>query len=128
MKILFLAMFVFLAPEAQSEELDDATKQALAETQAMLTDATARAKAMANDPQAQALTKQLNTVTKGDQAKQAEMYQLSSEIFSKMVQESNGDMEKLTKLLQEAQKNPEAFGKTLTEEQRQRVRKLAGEH
>jgi hypothetical protein len=55
-----------------------------------------------------------------------EIYDMSSQIFEKITQESKGDPAKMQQLLEDAQKNPEAFyNKYFTSEQKARLKKIA---
>jgi hypothetical protein len=55
------------------------------------------------------------------------VYDLSADIFAKIVTESNGDMVVMQQKLEQAQKNPEAFLKSLTPEQQARIKSMANQ-
>jgi hypothetical protein len=112
--VLFLAI-----PLARADE-------ALDQTQALLRDPTARAAATRGDAKAQALQKNIDTMS-GAPANSEKIYGLSAEVFAELVAKTGGDVGKLQQLLSDAQKNPEAFANSLSPEIKEKIRGVASD-
>lgn len=123
--LLFLAFglssaFVSLPALAQ-QKLDQASQTALTQTQQMMTDPATRAKEIKGDTAAEAVDQKVHQ-TLGAQTDEA--YALAAEILQTLVQQSNGDPEKLQAMMLQLQKNPESL--PLTPAQREKLKAIAG--
>ncbi len=98
--------------------------KALEDTQKVLGDPTARAKAAGQDPQALTVQKQVETLT-GSPENAAEIYKIASQVLGNLVTQTGGDPQKMMDLLNKAAKNPEAFGNSLTKEQKDAIHALS---
>jgi hypothetical protein len=104
-------------------ELDKESKEALEKTQQLLRDPTQRNAAMKGNQEAQTNNQSLESLVGSQNA--SGVYDLSAEIFGKIVTDSNGDPAVMQKKIEEAQKNPTAFLNSLTPEQKARIKAIA---
>lgn len=112
---------------AQNQQTDQATQNALEQTQQMLNNPAFRDKAVKENSETRKAHDSVNKLTGGNQNLNNQVYGLSSNIFGDLVRQAGGDEAKLLQLMQEAQKNPDAFANKLTPAQREEIRKLASE-
>jgi ABC-type uncharacterized transport system YnjBCD substrate-binding protein len=124
MKTLLL-LSLFVGVHVQAEGLDDASKDALSQTQTLLKTPAARQKYIDSDPAAKAADAKLDALTGPGQDKEA-IYNLSGDIFGKLVEKANGDPAKIKEILKNADANPEAFMSSLTPDQQNKIRDIAG--
>jgi hypothetical protein len=127
MKRIVLLGLLFTLNVYAEEKMDEAAAKAMQETNAMMLDPKMREAALAQDPNAKATAEQVKALAKGDPAKEAQLYKMASEAFTKMATEANGDDAKIQEMLEKAKTNPEAFGQNFTEEQKKLLRDLASE-
>ena len=104
--------------------MDEATRSALAETQKLLGDPAALEKLMTTDAGARKADQSALALTGGG-AEHRELYQIASEIFSSLVENTGGDVSKLQQLMAESQKNPEKLYEKLTPAQKSRIKALS---
>ena len=104
--------------------LDSADQEALQKTKDLLTNKNEREKSIQNDSKAQqadAYAKQIG----GSPEKTEKIYQLSAQIFEKLVKKYGGDTEKIKAVIEKAQKDPAGFAKTeFTEEEMSALKEL----
>lgn len=126
-KILtLLAIFAILhVPSAFALDKDD--EDALKDTQKVLTDEEALKAFTKDNKDAAGAVNQVNKLTNGNKAQNAEVNAISSDIFTDMVKSTNGDSAQIQEKLQQALKDPAAFMNSLTPEQQARIRGLASE-
>ncbi|MEO5668203.1 MAG: hypothetical protein ABIR96_09110 [Bdellovibrionota bacterium] len=106
---------------AQTEEQ---TQQSLEETQKILTHSSLRQQTIKSSTEA-AKTDQSVRELGGNQANTEEIYAITSDITAALVQQANGDPDKLQALVEEAMKHPEAFASKLTPAQIQRIKTVS---
>jgi hypothetical protein len=129
MKTLFASLilmhFTFGAPRAKADNLDAHQQKGLQDTQNLLKSKAERDAYIKKHKNAQEADDKAGAIAGSGEGKE-EIYDMSSQIFEKITQESNGDPAKMQKLLDDAQKNPEAFyNKYFTAEQKARLKKVA---
>jgi len=121
---LTLAFQIVSLPQAIAE-LDKASQEALEKTQKLLRDPSQRNAAMNQSPDARSNDAELQKLMGGKGT--GGVYDLSADIFAKIVSESNGDVVVMQQKLEQAQTNPEAFLKSLTPEQQARIKSMANQ-
>lgn len=107
------------------ENLDPASREALAKTLQLLTSPKAREANFRANPNQKEADDRVTALAGSEQNKQ-EIYELSAEIFDDMIKEAKGDATKVMEILEKARKNPEEFARKLKEKQQTRLRKIAG--
>lgn len=105
-------------------DLDSASEEALAKTQALLRDPDQRAKATAATPQAQFVDKQTQSLA-GTPENTNAIYDLSADIMESLALKTNGDPAKMKELLDQAKNDPKAFAEKLTPEQRKKLQEIS---
>lgn len=121
--LLCAAALTCLAPAARAE-LDKASQEALEKTQALLRDPNQRNAAIKDNKDAQRNHESLESLLGAGNTNG--VYDISAEVFEKLVKESNGDPVVMQQKLQEAQKNPEAFAKKyFNSSQQARIKQMA---
>jgi anion-transporting ArsA/GET3 family ATPase len=121
--LLIAGLFLLPAFALAFEEADD---KALAEVQALLQNPEVL-KGPAGNQKEKAALAEIEKLTKGDPKAQQEINQLSSDIFTKMVQTNGAGEGDIMKALLEAQQNPGKFMQSLSPEQQKKIRDLASE-
>lgn len=121
--LMALGCFVSVQPGICAE-LDAASDEALARTQAMLRDPSQRDKATAATKQAQFVDQQTQSLAGTPENKNA-IYDLSADIMESLVQKTNGDPEKMKALLDQAKNDPKAFADKLTPEQQKKLQEIS---
>lgn len=134
MKILSILMVLgcfvsiqpgFCASAASSNgELDAASDEALAKTQALLRDPNQRAQATGATQQAQFVDKQAQSIAGSPENANA-IYDLSADIMESLVMKTNGDPAKMKELLDQAKNDPKAFAEKLTPEQQKKLLEIS---
>lgn len=89
-------------------QLDAASQEALEKTQSMLTDTSGRQQFQNNNPEAQKVDRDVDSLAGNSQNKEA-IFQAASQIFADMAKESNGDADQMKKIIEAAQNNPQGF-------------------
>jgi hypothetical protein len=122
--ILMIVAAISFSQKSTAKDLDDPSSvDALAQTQAMLTDPEAiKAEGGKNAAAKQADS---NAGFVVGQENKAEVYQLASELFATIANESGGDPEKMKALLAEAQRSPAAFINKFSPEQKAKLSGIA---
>ena len=125
MRILVALALVLLAPgPLHAQTLEPAAQEALAATLRMLRDPALRAPAVAGNPQASAIDKQILSMTGSPQLAQ-EFYDLAALIFEDLTRGSGGDANKMRETLESAAKDPAALAALLRPATLDRLRALA---
>jgi hypothetical protein len=123
---LFFVAAVALASglPAAAQSLDPASSAALDAAMRLLTDPTQRSAAIAGNPQAAAVDRQLAAML-STPALQAEFYALAAEIFADVVQSAGGDVGKISQALEAGRSDPSGFVATLSPRTRERLHAFA---
>jgi len=125
MRILVALALVLLAPgPLHAQTLEPAAQEALAATLRVLRDPALRAPAVAGNPQASAIDKQVLSMTGSPQLAQ-EFYDLAALIFEDLTRNSGGNADKMRETLESAAKDPAAFAALLRPATLDRLRALA---
>ncbi len=125
--LVALVSMVLAAPalaEQSGSKLDGASKQALDETQKMMTNPALRQKELDADPRAKAVDAQARAVVGEENA--GAVYELASELMGTLAEEAGGDPAKLLQLIDDLQKHPEKMAGKLTPEQMAKLKGIAG--
>jgi hypothetical protein len=129
MRTIFLAAslaFFFLTSAHAGSAPDKASEDALADTQELLQNMQRMDAVAAQNPDAFKALDQVKTLTNGDPAKQAEINQIASEVFTKMTKDNNYDGNAVMNQLQAGMKDPGAFMQNnFTPEERARIQNMA---
>lgn len=126
-KIPTLLLATLLLTPAAFADLDKDSEEALRETEAMMNNPALRAAAIKGDPDGTKASLNLKAATGGDPQKEADAYKLGMEVFSKIVQEEGGDLDRIQKRLQDYQANPNSLGGMMSEAQKAELRRIASE-
>lgn len=126
MRILFFSAALFFSQSALAE-LTAEQKAALANTQELLGSQAQLSEFTKGNPKAAGALDEVKRLTNNDPKKQAEINQISSDIFKSMAQKSNGDDNAMMNQLQEGLRNPASFMQSLTPEQQARIKAMAAE-
>lgn len=121
--LVAVALGFLIVSSSALAEMDEASRQALAETQKLLNDPAALEKLMSGDAGARKADQSAMSLTGGG-AEHRELYQIASEIFGSLVESTGGDVSKLQKLMAESQKSPEKL-EMLSPAQKARIKGLA---
>lgn len=116
------ALLLILCP-VFAEELDNASQEALQKTQVLLKDKSQRDAYIRDHPEALAADKKAGEL--GDPADKERAYDISADIYSDIVKNTNGDAKKQKELLDKAAANPEAFYNSLSPSQKAQIHDLA---
>ena len=119
-----LALVLLAAGPLHAQTLEPAAQEALAATLRMLRDPALRAPAVAGNPQASAIDKQVLSMTGSPQLAQ-EFYDLAALIFEDLTRHSGGDADRMRETLESAAKDPAAFASLLRPATLDRLRALA---
>ena len=119
-----LTFIMTLVLKAEAQKLDQASEDALKDTKKLLTTPAERAKAIKGNQQAEEANRKAESIGGSPQNTQ-QIYNISADVFDKMIRDSGGDSTKVQEQLLKAQGNPEAFFKNLSPEQRAAIEKLA---
>lgn len=106
----WILSFLLLIPAVSLADgaLDPASTEALQKTMNLLQSDAVRQEAITKSPDAQAADAQVKAIG-GNQANTEAIYQLSSEVFEQLVQQTGGDPVKMQAIIQQAKDNPKAF-------------------
>jgi predicted secreted protein len=129
----FLALFcasllvlVLPRPGLTADQLDPASTEALQKIMNLLQSDTGRQDAVQKSPDAQAVDAQVKSLGGNPQNTDA-IYQLSSEVFSKILEQTGGDVTKMQAIMRQAQENPKAFyDKYFSTQDKAKVEQIAG--
>ena len=125
--LLLTLGFLFLNGPAGAAGLDAASSQALAETGNLILDPELRADALAQDPASAAAAAKLKALLGSSTQKEQDAYKLGTELFAKIAQEENGDMDKIAARLKALESNPESLGLSMSLAQKEALRALASD-
>lgn len=107
-------------------ELNKYDAEALEKTKNLLRSESQRNAAIEKSSEAQKYTQKMDQMGMNQNQKN-QTFEISPDIFDKMVKEQNGDAEAVKRLLMKAQQNPEEFYKSLPPESRNQIRSLSSE-
>lgn len=105
----------------ENQGIDKATQEALEQTQRLLRDKNQRNAAIQNSPESQSNHQELEKLVGSGKNTDA-VYDLSADIFAKLVKESNGDPLIMQQKLLE---NPQAYLDSLSPEQKARIKAIS---
>lgn len=101
------------AVSAFAQGLDPVSQAALAATLQLLREPALRNPAIAGNPQAAGIDRQIQSIAGSPQLTQ-EIYELAAEIFSDLTRSSGGDVGKMSEALERATTDPVGFATTLS--------------
>jgi hypothetical protein len=110
-----------------SAQTDQAIENALKDTQDLLKDNSKRQELFKKDSNAKAADDQVQNVTGGDSAQSQEIYNISSDAFSAVMQSAGNDPNKVMEMLNKAKGDPKAFYDSLPAEIRNKIRGVASD-
>jgi hypothetical protein len=122
--VVVLAVTLAGAAPLQAQSLDPASAAALAATLRLLQDPGQRGPAIAGNPQAAAVDKQMQAVL-GSPELQQEFYALAADVFAELAQSVGGDVGKMTQALEAGRTDPAGFAATLSPRTLERLRALS---
>lgn len=121
---LLLALLLGSVAPLHAQPLDPASQEALAATLGLLRAPALRGPALAGNPQAAGIDKQIQGLTGSPELAQ-QMYELAAEIFNDLTRNSGGDVGKMSRALEDAKRDPAAFAAMLSPATLQRLREIA---
>jgi hypothetical protein len=108
-----------------AQPLDAASAEALAAVLRLLQDPVARGSAIAANPDAAAMDRNIQAMT-GSPALTQEFYELAAQVFTDLVQGSGGDLGRMRQSLADGQRDPAGFAAFLSPATLQHLRDLSG--
>lgn len=126
-KFLLAAVATLLLSPVAFADLDQDSEEALRQTEALMNNPALRAAAIKGDADGTKANLNLKAATGGDPQKEADAYKLGMEVFSKIVKEEGGDLDRIQKRLLEYQANPNSLGGMMSEAQKAELRRIASE-
>lgn len=108
-----------------AQSLDAASAEALAAVLRLLQDPVARGGAIAANPDAAAMDRNIQAMT-GSPALTQEFYELAAQVFTDLVQGSGGDLTRMRQSLADGQRDPAGFAAFLSPATLQHLRDLSG--
>jgi hypothetical protein len=108
-----------------AQSLDAASAEALGAVLRMLQDPVARGGAIAANPDAAAMDRNIQAMT-GSPALTQEFYELAAQVFTDLVQGSGGDLGRMRQSLADGQHDPAGFAAFLSPATLQHLRDLSG--
>ncbi|MGZ3693465.1 MAG: hypothetical protein ACXWQO_04690 [Bdellovibrionota bacterium] len=129
MRTTFFAAILFHLSSilAFGDGLNATDQAALADTQNLLNNQARLSEFTKGNPNAASALDQIKKLTNNDPKKQAEIKQLSSDIFANMTKASNGNDAAMMTKLQEGLRNPASFMQSLSPEQQAKIKAMAAE-
>lgn len=124
MQKLVLIATVLLSSPSIGQSISAADQEALQKTQELLRSKNLREKAAQGDAQAKSVEDNVKQLMGGGEASEG-VFDLAASIFKNIVEESNGDVDKMNELLQKYQQDPAAFAKKWTPEQKAKLKELS---
>jgi hypothetical protein len=122
--VLLALALTLEATGVHAQSLDSASAAALLSTLRILQDPAARGSAIAGDPNAAAVDRQVQALAASPELQQ-EFYSVAAEVFDDLTRNSGGDVGKMTETLQRAKIDPAAFAALLSPSTLDRIRALA---
>ena len=120
----FCVLIVLTALQARADDFEDP----LESTVKLLNNPTERDQAIKGDSKAEKTDALVKSLSGGNADVANKIYQLSGQVFEKMMKDNNGDPAKIKAALSAAALDPKTFADTqLSGDQRQQVRDLAGQ-
>ncbi|OQW46109.1 MAG: hypothetical protein A4S09_16880 [Proteobacteria bacterium SG_bin7] len=123
--ILRLPVLLLVVTNFALAQVDKHSKQATEQTQDLLKNREEREKSSKNDPKAQKAIQDVKNISGGDKQTEDDIFGLASDLMPALVEESNGDPNKMMQILEEAKKDPEKFAKRFSPEQRKKLKEVA---
>jgi hypothetical protein len=108
-----------------AQSLDAASAEALGAVLRMLQDPVARGGAIAANPDAAAMDRNIQAMT-GSPALTQEFYELAAQVFTDLLQGSDGDLGRMRQSLADGQRDPAGFAAFLSPATLQHLRDLSG--
>lgn len=108
-----------------AQSLDAASAEALAAVLRLLQDPVARGGAIAANPDAAAMDRNIQAMT-GSPALTQEFYELAAQVFTDLVQGSGGELTRMRQSLADGQRDPAGFAVFLSPATLQHLRDLSG--
>ncbi|OGK98100.1 MAG: hypothetical protein A3E31_16620 [Candidatus Rokubacteria bacterium RIFCSPHIGHO2_12_FULL_73_22] len=121
---LAVLLLACAAAPAAAQALDPASEEALAAVLRLLQDPAQRGPAVAGDPRAAAIDREVQTLAGSPELAQA-FYELAAEVFADLTRGTGGDARRLGEALERAKADPEAFTALLSPATLDRLRALA---
>lgn len=130
--MMILALFTFILfkfssiasaqpPQGAGDE------SAMKDTVDLLKDRSKREELFKKDQKAKTANEQVLSVTNGNEEQTQELYNISADIFTPLMESVGNDPAKAMELLQKAQTNPEAFYKSLPPEVRAKIKGVSSQ-
>ena len=110
--ILTGATFIFLCQGLKAESLDSPSLEALTKTVELLRDKDKRSKAADENTATRFVDRQAKSIS-GTEENYEEMYAIAAEIFTQLVKESGGDVNKMKEKMNRAKQNPRSFAEEI---------------
>ncbi len=130
--IIILAVICFTSIHGYGQEArggnwsaTSASANALNQTQTILTDPSARAKAINGDSEAESADSYVNNLTGGNTQTNNDVYDLASKVFANLVKDAHGDPNKMQAEIEKFQRDPAAFAAKWTPEERAKLKALS---
>lgn len=120
---LWVLVLLISGGSSWAQEASKDVRKAIQMTQEMLKDPAERKKAIGTSPQGHAADQKVHELAGSKENEQA-IYDLAASVFGTMMEQTDGDEEKMQKLLEEGMKNPEAFAKKWSPEELQKLHDL----
>lgn len=120
---LFLSSVLSLSITVFAEELSKIDSDAIDKTVELLNNPSQRQQVIDNNDGAKKADQMARQLL-GDGADLQQVYKAAGEIFRKLANENNGDLNKMLEKMAEGQKNPESFFNSLTPKERAMVQSL----
>lgn len=121
MKKTFIIGLVFFGLCANADEVT----QALSETQNLLRDPSRIKNEALNTPEAQTADRNASIVTLGKPELKQELYNISADLMSWIVEASQGDPAKMQQMMSDALSNPKSLYDRMPASERSRVKALS---
>jgi hypothetical protein len=121
--LLTLGLTLGAAPVA-AQPLDAASTEALGAVLRLLQDPAARGAAIAGNPEAAAMDRNIQAMM-GSPALTQEFYELAAQVFTDLAQGSGGDLTRMQRSLADGQRDPAGFAAFLSPATLQHLRDLS---
>ncbi len=121
---LCVALALGATPVA-AQSVDASSAEALAAVLRLLQDPAARGTAIAGNPEAAAMDRNIQAMT-GSPALTQEFYELAAQVFTDLVQGTGGDIGRMRQSVADGQRDPAGFAAFLSPATLQHLRDLSG--
>ncbi len=105
----------------------NSTGSPLEQTQDVIKDRNKRSQELQSNPRAMTNDKQIQELTGGNEALHDDIYNAASDILAPLSKRAKDDPVAMEKILLDAQQNPEGFFNSLSEEEKKKIRDIAGQ-